>query len=108
MLAFNFSKKELMKHIRYYILPLIILMLGSIGCKKELDVKNPNDPTLEDAQTESGIISLAKGAVYVNGFNGVDFTGDGLNWLGDSYFSLVYGYQELLADVISATASNQN
>lgn len=97
-----------MKYSRYYILPLLMLLLAGTSCKKELDVKNPNDPTLTDAQTESGIISLAKGAVYRNGFNGVDFAGDGLNWLGDSYFSLVYGYQELLADVISATASNQN
>ena len=52
---------------------LLIIVIGIIlpisACKKQLDVKNPNDPTLSDAQTESGIISLAKGAVYNNGFN---------------------------------------
>ncbi|MDB4923741.1 MAG: hypothetical protein JWQ54_5724 [Mucilaginibacter sp.] len=72
------------------------------ACKKQLDVKNPNSPTLEQAKTESGLTSLAAGSVYINGF----VNGDG--WLGDSFFSLCYGYHELLADDVSAQASNQN
>lgn len=96
-----------MKPIKYYFLcSLLLIVIGISSCKKQLDVQNPNQPTLADAETETGIISLAKGAVYTNGFNGVSLTG--LNWLGNSFFSLSYGYQELLADVISATASNQN
>ncbi|BAV07484.1 SusD family protein [Filimonas lacunae] len=88
----------------------VLLASGAIAagtsCKKQLNIENPNNPTLGDAQTESGITLLAKGAIYQNGFNGVSLSG--LNWLGSSFFSLCYGYQELLADNIAATASNQS
>ena len=74
----------------------------SSSCKKELQVANPNSPTLLQAETEPGLTSLASGSIYTNGFA----NGDG--WLGDSFFSLCYGYHELLADDVSAQASNQN
>jgi hypothetical protein len=77
------------------------LMLGSFSCKDKLDVGNPNAPTVEaNVNTEAGIISLAQGGVYINGF----YNGD--DWLGNSYFSLPWGYSELLADNVSADASN--
>jgi len=76
-------------------------MLGA--CKKELNVGNPNSPSIATNVTdESGIISLATGGIYINGFN----KGDG--WLGNSYFSLPYGYSELLGDMVgNLGASNQ-
>lgn len=89
-----------------YIIVAITAGLLCCACKKQLDIKNPNNPTTDQAKTESGIISLAVGAIYTNGFNGVSLSG--LNWLGSSFFSLGYGYQELLADDIAATASNQS
>ena len=90
-----------MKQKLYYLLFAGALFTAG-SCKKQLDVGNPNAPTLEGNVTnESGIISLAQGAVYTNGFQ----NGDG--WLGDSYFSLPYGYSELLADVVGADAANQ-
>jgi hypothetical protein len=95
-----------MKHTKYLVLLLLVIILGLSACKKQLDVQNPNDPTLKDAKTESGIISLSKGAVYDNGFNLV--FNAGLNQLGSGFTYTIYGYQELLADVISASASNQN
>ncbi len=77
------------------------LVLGTISCKDQLDVGNPNSPTLSaNVNTESGIISLAQGGVYINGF----LNGD--NWLGNSYFSLPMGYNELMADNVGASASN--
>ena len=77
------------------------LVLGSFSCKDKLDVGNPNAPTIEaNVNTEAGLISLAQGGVYINGF----YNGD--NWLGNSYFSLPWGYSELLADNVSADASN--
>ncbi|HEY9195062.1 MAG TPA: RagB/SusD family nutrient uptake outer membrane protein [Mucilaginibacter sp.] len=85
-----------------YALLVIAALSGVSSCKKDLDVKNPNSPTLEQTKTESGIISLASGGVYINGF----VNGDG--WLGDSYFSLPIGFHELLADNVSAEAANQN
>ncbi len=84
------------------------LLIGAASCKKELNVQNPNSPTLLQAQTESGLISLASGGVYINGFNGSPAYTTGQNWLGDSFFSLGYCYHELLADNIGAEASNQN
>ncbi len=98
--------KYIIKHAKYALLFLLLGIFGLTACKKQLDVQNPNDPTLNDALTESGIISLAKGAVYDNGFNLV--FNAGLNQLGSGFTYTVYGYQELLGDVISASASNQN
>nr|WP_294941878.1 RagB/SusD family nutrient uptake outer membrane protein [uncultured Mucilaginibacter sp.] len=88
---------------------LTTALLGAVSCKKELDVKNPNSPTLEQAKTESGIISLASGGVYISGFNGSNPSVlNGLNALGDSYFSQGIQYHELLGDNIGAEASNIN
>ncbi|MEJ7673234.1 MAG: hypothetical protein WKF59_11090 [Chitinophagaceae bacterium] len=73
-----------MKHIKYYITFLSIILLGTMPVKKQLDVQNPNNPSLVDAQTESGIISLSQGAVYLNGFNLAFNTG--LNQLGSGFY----------------------
>ena len=92
-----------MKKYKYIITSMVIAVTAvSPSCKKELQVANPNSPTLLQAQTESGLTSLSSGSIYVNGF------ANGDNWLGDSFFSLCYGYHELLADDVSAQASNQN
>ncbi|HEY5822921.1 MAG TPA: RagB/SusD family nutrient uptake outer membrane protein [Cyclobacteriaceae bacterium] len=86
--------------INYAIL-VITLSLASISCKDQLDVGNPNAPTITaNVKTEVGLVSLAQGGVYINGFKNGD------NWLGDSYFSLPWGYQEIMADVVGADASN--
>lgn len=93
---------------KYKIIYIVIAAVISTGlaCKKQLEVINPNQPTIDNAKTESGIISFALGSVYVNGFNQVDVIT--LNVLSDSYFGLCYGYQELMADVISAEAANKS
>ncbi len=65
-------------------------MIISSSCKKELDVKNPNNPTLEQASNESGLISLASGGVYINGF-------------GNSFLNTCIPYYELMADNIAST-----
>ncbi len=99
-----FTKKEKIMIRNKYVSGLlgIFLLCSIFACKKELNVGNPNLPTVdENVKDESGIIALAIGAVYINGFQKGD------TWLGDSYFSLPYGYSELLADVIGAQASNQ-
>ena len=78
-----------------------IVALANTSCKKQLQQGNPNQPTLAgNVNTETGLLALAEGGVYTNGFT----NGDG--WLGNSYFSLPYGYMELMADNIGADASN--
>ncbi|MVM40809.1 hypothetical protein GO730_29115 [Spirosoma sp. HMF3257] len=79
------------------------IMLGGVSCKDQLDVGNPNAPTISaNVSNETGLYQLAQGGVYINGFAGNGQDG----WLGDSYFSLPVGYQELMADHVGADASN--
>jgi len=83
----------------------IIIMLASVGitaCKKQLDVRNPNEPTPDAATSEKGIISLAQGGVYVNGFKNLKY-GDGVFGL---YWSGAMGFHEMLGDVIGVEAAN--
>ena len=78
-----------------------IVAIANSSCKKQLQIGNPNSPTISgNVNDESGLISLAEGGVYENGF------ADGDGWLGNSYFSLPYGYLELMSDNIGADASN--
>ncbi|WP_338874872.1 RagB/SusD family nutrient uptake outer membrane protein [Spirosoma sp. SC4-14] len=93
--------KRSIKNKFIYTASLTAILLGGVSCKDQLDVGNPNAPTVAaNVNTESGLISLAQGGVYINGF----YNGDG--WLGNSYFSLPLGYQELMADNLGADASN--
>ncbi len=95
-----------MKRKIIYILSVSIILLSESCSKKELDVKNPNNPTPATASTEGGIVSLSLGAVYQNGFNGITdskYTGA---FLGSSYWFLAPAYHDLMADVVSAEAAN--
>jgi starch-binding outer membrane protein, SusD/RagB family len=86
-----------------YILAVAAIMLVSSACTKQLDVKDPNDPTFAgNVNTEGGIAAYAQGSVYWNGFS----YGDG--WLGDSYFSLPWGYRELMGDVVGGGQGSNN
>jgi len=86
-----------------YILTVAIVTLVSASCKKQLDVNDPNDPTFAgNVNSEAGIAAYAKGGIYWNGFN----YGDG--WLGDSYFSLPWGYHELMGDVVGGGQGSNN
>ena len=91
--------KYKLSHIIFFI---GALALANASCKKSsLQVGDPNDPTIAgNVNSESGLLALAEGGVYTNGFTNGDA------WLGDSYFSLPYGYHELMADNIGADASN--
>lgn len=88
-----------MKKIFLIILSVSVL---SWGCKKQLDVQNPNEPTPDAATNEQGITSLAQGAVYVNGFKNAKYS-DGVFGL---FWSGAMGFHELLGDVIGAEAAN--
>lgn len=94
------------KYKIYSISTIVAISLGITSCKKQLEVKNPNQPTIDQASSESGIISLALGSVYQGGFNAVDLSN--LNALGNSFFSTALYYHELLADDISSDIANQN
>ena len=79
----------------------VVLVLGPVACKDQLDVGNPNAPTVQaNVNTEAGLLQYATGVTYVNGFK------NGNDWLGNSYFSLPWGYSEIMADNVGASASN--
>lgn len=85
-----------------YLLSLTSILIVS-SCKKQLDQINPNAPTLAGNVTnESSIAAFSMGTVYWDGFN----YGDG--WLGDSYFSLPWGYHELMGDVVGGGQGSNN
>jgi len=79
-----------------------LALFAATACKKQLNVGNPNAPTIgSNVSSESGLIAFTEGSTWIDGF----VNGDG--WLGNSYFSLPYGFQELLGDVVGADAANQ-
>lgn len=88
------KKKNLLKYI--------LLVSVIVGCKKELDVKNPNQPTPASATTENGTISLAQGAILYNGFIGVKYA-DGVY---GPFWSGAMGFHEMMGDVVLAEAAN--
>jgi hypothetical protein len=83
----------------------LIIMASTFAftsCKKQLDVKNPNEPTPDASTTEGGILSLAQGGVYINGFKNLKY-GDGVFGL---FWSGAMGFHEMLGDVIGVEAAN--
>ena len=88
---------------RIHILITALAFSGILfSCKDELDVQNPNQPGLATAQTESGIISLAQGGVYVNGFKELKYY-DGIP---GHFWSGAIGFHELMGDIVGEEAAN--
>lgn len=76
--------------------------LSMTACKKDLDISNTNLPTPQSAQNEAGVISLAQGSIYRNGFYDLKYS-DGVYgrfWAGAT------GFQEMMGDIIGAEAAN--
>jgi hypothetical protein len=88
---------------RIHILITTLAFSGILfSCKDELDVQNPNQPGLATAQTESGVISLAQGGVYVNGFKELKYY-DGVP---GHFWSGAIGFHELMGDIVGEEAAN--
>lgn len=93
-----------MKKIK--ITALSVLLMGSMmmSCKDQLDIQNPNQPTPASAATESGVIGLAQGAIYINGF-----TSSGNKYYDGvvgAFYNGVVGFHEMMGDVVAAEAAN--
>jgi hypothetical protein len=82
---------------------LILLAIFGIACKKQLDIKNPNQPNPETLKTENGIIAYGLGGVYQTGFRSTKY-GDGV--VGEAFFSFVNGFHSLLGDETGIEAAN--
>jgi len=85
-----------------FLIGILGVALSFTACKKDLDISNVNSPTPASATTESGVISLAQGTIYRNGFYDLKYS-DGVYgrfWAG------TIGFQELMGDIIGAEAAN--
>ncbi len=85
-----------------FLIGILGITLSITACKKDLDISNTNQPTPESAQNELGVISLAQGSIYRNGFYDLKYS-DGVYgrfWAGAT------GFQELMGDLIGAEAAN--
>ncbi len=89
-----------MKNNKFLIFLLIVGLFTS--CSKELDVKNPNQPTLQGLDNETGILAYTLGGIYYNGFK-YTYYSDGVPgyfWAG------AMGFQEEMGDVLGSEAAN--
>jgi starch-binding outer membrane protein, SusD/RagB family len=92
-----------MKAIKKIFILFFALGIFSMSCKKQLDVKNPNQPNPETLKTENGIMAYGLAGVYQNGFRSTKY-GDGV--VGEAFFSFVNGFHSLLGDETGIEAAN--
>ena len=81
---------------------LLSILLGTGACKKQLDISNTNAPTPASASSESGVISLAQGSIYRNGFFDLKFS-DGVF---GRFYAGATGFHEMMGDIIGVEAAN--
>jgi starch-binding outer membrane protein, SusD/RagB family len=84
------------------IIAFCLIAFTVISCKKQLDVNNENDPSPSAAATEAGVISLAQGSIYRNGFYDLKYT-DGVY---GRFWSGATGFHEMMGDIIGIEAAN--
>ena len=89
-------------NMKKYFAAFTLLAVLALSCKKDLTVENPNAPTPDALNSESGLISFATGGVYITGFRDVKYT-DGIY---GPFWSGAIGFHELMGDVIGADAAN--
>jgi starch-binding outer membrane protein, SusD/RagB family len=84
------------------IIAFCFVALAAVGCKKQLDIQNVNQPSPSAAATEAGVISLAQGSIYRNGFFDLKYTDGvfGRFWPGAT------GFHEMMGDIIGIEAAN--
>ena len=79
-----------------------LVLLTVLSCKKELNILDTNNPSPSAAASEAGVISLAQGSIYKNGFFDLKYT-DGVYgrfWAGATAF------HEMMGDIIGVEAAN--
>jgi len=75
-----------------------------MSCKDQLDVQNPNQPTPATASSEAGIVALAQGSIYKNGFTSAG--NKYYDGVVGAFYNGVVGIHELMGDVVAAEAAN--
>jgi len=93
-----------MKNIKITALSFLLLGGMVMSCKDQLDVQNPNQPTPSTASSEAGILALAQGSVYKNGFTSAG--NKYYDGVVGAFYNGVVGIHELMGDVVAAEAAN--
>jgi len=93
-----------MKNIKIASICLLLLSGMVMSCKDQLDIQNPNQPTPATAASEAGIIGLAQGSVYKNGFTSAG--NKYYDGVVGAFFNGVVGIHELMGDIVGAEAAN--
>jgi hypothetical protein len=93
-----------MKNIKITALSFLLLAGSVMSCKDQLDIQNPNQPTPATASSEAGIVALAQGSVYKNGFTSAG--NKYYDGVVGAFYNGVVGIHELMGDVVSAEAAN--
>jgi len=84
------------------IIAFSLVLLTVVSCKKELNIIDTNGPSPSAAASEAGVISLAQGTIYKNGFYDLKYS-DGVYgrfWAGAT------GFHEMMGDIIGVEAAN--
>lgn len=89
-----------MKNIKIF--TFLFVLVSMFACKEQLDVQNPNQPTVGSANTESGIVAFATGSIYANGFRDLQFS-DGVF---GTFWSGAVGFHEFMGDIVGVEAAN--
>jgi starch-binding outer membrane protein, SusD/RagB family len=90
------------KNLRTILIISFFTSMTITACKDELNVIDPNRPTLEVAKTERGITALAKGSVYVNGFYDLKY----FDGVPGRFWTGAVGFHELMGDIVGEEAAN--
>ena len=93
-----------MKNIKITALSLLLFAGTVMSCKDELDIQNPNQPTPATAASEAGIIGLAQGSIYKNGFTSAG--NKYYDGVVGAFYNGVVGIHELMGDIVAAEAAN--
>jgi hypothetical protein len=93
-----------MKNIKITALSFLLLAGSVMSCKDQLDVQNPNQPTPATAASEAGIVALAQGSIYKNGFTSAG--NKYYDGVVGAFYNGVVGIHELMGDVVAAEAAN--
>ena len=93
-----------MKNMKITALSFLLLAGTVMSCKDQLDIQNPNQPTPATAASESGILGLAQGAIYKNGFTSAG--NKYYDGVVGAFYNGVIGLHELMGDIVGAEAAN--
>ena len=93
-----------MKNIKITALSFLLLGGMVMSCKDQLDIQNPNQPTPATASSEAGIVALAQGSVYKNGFTSAG--NKYYDGVVGAFYNGIVGIHELMGDIVGAEAAN--